>query len=102
MSTFSIVISLLLAAGLLTGLDATRVAAEVPAHERVLVTDPEVLESMGFPPDARNVFVRTGAGTRQTVEPQAGGLEVPRYFGPASSGFSAIAPIPAAPIRAWA
>ncbi len=31
--------------------------AQVPDSERALVTDPNVLESMGFPPDATNVYM---------------------------------------------
>jgi hypothetical protein len=83
-------IGLLLAAGLLAGPDLPRAAAEVPADERVLVTDPAVLESMGFSPDAVNVYVWKHANTLARSEPQAGDLDRPRYFGPSSSGFSPV------------
>jgi hypothetical protein len=36
--------------------------AQVSDHDRALVTDAAVLESMGFPFDARNVYVRTVTG----------------------------------------
>jgi hypothetical protein len=84
------IIPVLVAASLLAVLDVTRGAAEVPEHERVLVTDPALLESMGFPPTARNVYVWTQANTPESIEPQARGLDIPRYFGPSSSGFSPV------------
>jgi len=40
---------------------APLVFAQVPASERVPVTDPGRLAEMGFPRDAKNVFVRRGA-----------------------------------------
>ena len=41
------------------------VRAQVPASERIPITDPDRLVLMGFPRDAKNVFVRKGAlGTR--------------------------------------
>ena len=44
------------------------VCAQVPENERVLITDPALLESMGFPFDARDVFMRatTGLGREET------------------------------------
>jgi hypothetical protein len=90
MTTLKAVIPVLAAASLLVGLDVTRVTAEVPADERVLVTDPAVLESMGFSPTARNVYVWKHANTLARFEPQARDLEGPRYFGPSSSGFSPV------------
>ncbi|HEY7574406.1 MAG TPA: S-layer homology domain-containing protein [Thermoanaerobaculia bacterium] len=60
-------------------------AASGEASKRVPVTDPAVLASMGFSPDARNVY--------QLLGPPAKPLEVERgpgakYFGGTSSGFS--------------
>ncbi len=40
---------------------APLVLAQVPASDRIPVTDPDRLEQLGFPRDARHVFVRAGA-----------------------------------------
>ena len=80
----------LIAAGLLVALSATPGAAQVPAHERIPVTDPAVLESMGFAPTARNVHVWANARTVDVDDPRSRALEGSRYFGPSSSGFSPV------------
>jgi hypothetical protein len=90
MKTVKAFFPLLVAATLLAGLDVTRGAAEVPGHERVLVTDPAVLESMGFVPTARNVYVWAHARTVDRADPRSPELEGSRYFGPSSSGFSPV------------
>ena len=41
--------------------------AEVPLSARTLVTDPAVLESMGFPRDAQNVYIANGVGRNDIV-----------------------------------
>ena len=67
--------------GLLLGLLASPVWAEVPDNERVLITDPALLESMGFPFDARNVYTRTATGVSR---------EATRDFGIALDHFSGL------------
>ena len=42
------------------GLSALPALAEVPDNHRTRVTDPNVLESMGFPRDAQNVYIAEG------------------------------------------
>jgi len=44
-------------AGLVLALIGASVLAQVPAGERIPITDPDRLERMGFPRNARNVFV---------------------------------------------
>lgn len=70
--------------GVLLGLLAMPVFAEVPANERVLITDPALLESMGFPFDARNVYMRTTAA--------AGASEESRDFGITNNHFTGVSP----------
>lgn len=69
--------------GVLLGLLAMPVFAEVPANERVLITDPALLGSMGFPFDAQDVYMRTAA---------AGASEESRDFGTALSHFTPVSP----------
>jgi hypothetical protein len=54
------------------------------ATKRVPVTDPAVLESMGFSPEAKNVFRLEGPPRPLEAERISG----PKYFGPNASGFS--------------
>ncbi len=56
--------------------------AQVPASQRTLVTDPNVLESMGFPRDAKNVYMKNGVGNA---------AEVPSEFG-SGAHFTVVAP----------
>ncbi|MFY9552013.1 MAG: S-layer homology domain-containing protein [Thermoanaerobaculia bacterium] len=56
--------------------------AQVPDSERTLVTDPNVLASMGFPRDAKNVYIKNGVGDPSNV---------PNDFGP-NAHFTAIQP----------
>ncbi len=49
--------------GVFAALSLSAAFAEVPDSERVLITDPAVLVSMGFPPNAQNVY----RGTHVTV-----------------------------------
>jgi hypothetical protein len=45
--------------------------AQVPASERVQVTDRAELQSMGFPPDAKNVYRWTGLRGGGRIRPGA-------------------------------
>ena len=45
------------------GLWATPALAQVPDDQRVMVTDPDVLASMGFPRDAQDVYMANGLGS---------------------------------------
>ena len=65
----------------LLGLLVTSVSAQVPDHERALITDPALLESMGFPFDFRDVYVRTATGHSP---------EETRDFGPTLAHFSGV------------
>jgi hypothetical protein len=62
----SIAGALWLAAGILTG--------QVPAHERIPITNPDRLEAMGFPRDARNVFVWSKADLKDGPPDAPGNL----------------------------
>src|SRR5262245_20463680 len=44
-------------AGLVLALIGAIVSVQVPGEERIPITDPDRLERMGFPRNARNVFV---------------------------------------------
>ena len=63
--------NVLLAGALVSGV-AAFLPAEIPAGERIPITNPERLRSMGFPPDAENVFVwsRADLGRGRTAPPQ--------------------------------
>jgi hypothetical protein len=68
--------------------------AQVPENEKIPISDPDVLASLGFPRDATNVFVwskasfLTGRPRQSTVE---AGLEVsPDVFGTSADGYTAV------------
>lgn len=62
-----------LAAVVLTGgALAGSAGAEVPDAEQMLITDPDVLESMGFPRDAQNVYMLNRAFKPTAAEPEFG------------------------------
>jgi hypothetical protein len=48
-------------------------SAQVPAHERVRVTDPARLQEMGFAPDAENVYERLPSARERAPESTFGG-----------------------------
>jgi hypothetical protein len=53
--------------------------------KRIPVTDPAVLTSMGFSPNATNVFQLVGPPAKSLEDEQRSGT---KYFGPEASGFS--------------
>ena len=79
-----------LLASLGTLLSAAALMAQVPAEERIPITDPDRLQRLGFPRDARNIFVwsradRDGAGpgSRQP-------FETTKSWGIARHGFTTV------------
>jgi hypothetical protein len=56
--------------------------AEVPDAEQTLITDPDVLESMGFPRDAQNVYMLNRAWKATAAEPVEFGFGTDNHFTP--------------------
>ena len=69
------------------GVVSLRAAAQVPASQRTLVTDPDLLAKMGFPRDATNVYVANGVLAARAPEAPAD----PDFYGPNTS-FTGLAP----------
>ena len=64
-------------------------AAQTSAAQRVQITDPARLRSMGFAPGS-NVYELIPAADPAAPMPVEGGTSRPNYFGPSASGFSAV------------
>jgi hypothetical protein len=76
-------------AGILS-LGAASLLAQVPAEERIPITDPERLEKMGFPRDARNVYVWSRADL-DSRGPKRGAAAPSMQTWGSSAGYSDIA-----------
>lgn len=63
--------------------------AQVPADERIPITDPDRLEALGFPRDTQNVFVWSKADSDNRGWKGAAGLETPETWG-AAAGHSTV------------
>jgi hypothetical protein len=74
--------------GVLLGLLAVPVFAEVPENERVLITNPAQLEAMGFRPDAQNVYMGTAAARAASEESRDFGINLAHYTGVSPKAFS--------------
>ena len=79
-----------LLAGLLS-LGGRLLLAQVPPEERIPITDPDRLERMGFPRDAKNVYVWSKADLGGSRAKDSANVETPETWG-TQAGFTSVSP----------